>query len=1101
MTSSPWPLLASYFDTKGYSFAQIDCFNDFLGRGVEQIFRENDICVGGFHIRFGAVYIPFPSIRNEDEQRHLKPLFPNEARMLDLTYDAPICVDIYDMVTGQQHYRVPFCRIPIMLGSARCHLSTIGDEERVRRGECSNDPKGYFIIRGKERVLIGQVRNAYNIALVKKQEDDRWEYVCTMRSMSETTNHSILVEVKMGVDKRIHLFLGGSAAVGIPVALIFQVLLSTSTWISAIRLSDNDIPGGWGEYVAAITDESLPTTKDATYAVHDLLKHTFNITSVAETSQVLENELFPHMGVCSTLSEKGLCLGSMIRKLIMCHAGLRFPDDIDNYAHKRVELSGALCHELLRTCVKNFVKQVSAEIRRKPRGSMDILTYINRYAILKITDQIRTCFGTGNWGLPKNNYIRKGVSAILSRACYAATLSHLHRISLPLNKESSNFKPRQVDTSHYMFIDPLESPEGKGVGLILNLAWLTCVSHRLEAADVRNLIEDGIPPSPLFYMGRHIKFATETPSSVVLVNGAVIGLSDQPCELLTILKKWRDNSHLLHPHVSITYNALDHELRLWCDGGRLIRPVFNMGVLNMGMGVDVWDEGVASGVIQYVDHSQCEASVVAPDINEYNRYLDMGLVCEYMEICDVNLFGMIAQITPFSDHIPSARNIFQTNMSKQAIGTIAFNPRFDTSMYTLNYPQKSIVATVGSHLLNFDEMPYGINAIVAIGCYTGFSQEDAVIVNQSAVDRGLFTALASKTIVEQERRTPSAAMREIFGMPEAAARKRGCNYSFLDSMGIVELHTRVKKGDVIVGKYLTCTRVAGLPPKIIDKSYVVKKDEEGYIERVALMTTPSGNRLVKIVISKLRSLELGDKMASGGAQKGTIGLLLPQVDMPFTRDGITPDILINTHCIPSRMTINVLMEIVLAKACALSGYSFGDATPFTSANTIDTIAEALGKCGFEKYGSEEVYCGFTGIPLRATMMIGPQYYLNLKHLVSEKIHARASGFVNAIFHQACSGRKNDGGLRVGEMEKDAIAALGMSSFLVDRLHEQSDPFEIFVCLDCQGRAAIPTECLLCGGDNIRTVKMPFVANQYDHYLTAMGIKTKFNLNQRGIEPA
>jgi DNA-directed RNA polymerase II subunit RPB2 len=513
-----------------------------------------------------------------------------------------------------------------------------------------------------------------------------------------------------------------------------------------------------------------------------------------------------------------------------------------------------------------------------------------------------------------------------------------------------------------------------------------------------------------------------------------------------------------------------------------------------------WEELVEKGLIEYVDNNEINNAVVAFNQNELSKYK-----CDYCEIAPAMMLGVMASIIPFPDHSQSPRNCYQAAMGKQAMSMFALSHliRTDTITHVLGYPQRPLVSTRSADMLGFSEMPSGINAIVAIACYTGFNQEDSVILNHGAVQRGLFWATSYRTHVEEEKKHGSIF--DSIGLPPLDKRRQNANYGLLDNNGIIRTRhsimegengkksgggaVYVEAGDVIIGKVLI-TNSKNNADEVSDNSLIIKKGEEGYIERVVTSISPNGYKLVKIIIRTVRIPEVGDKFASRAAQKGTCGMIYNQEDMPWTSSGITPDIIINPHCMPSRMTINQLMESVLGKSCALEG-TFGDATPFTSSSVgvANDLCNRLGMNDFERTGTEPLYNGMTG-EFMGDVFIGPVYYQRLKHLVSEKIHARAQGPNATMTRQPLEGRSREGGLRFGEMERDCIIAHGASRFLKERLFEQSDPYNAMICEECGNFATSSIKCKSCNTDKIAKVHMPYVSKLVIQELNAMMIKCK-----------
>ena len=370
------------------------------------------------------------------------------------------------------------------------------------------------------------------------------------------------------------------------------------------------------------------------------------------------------------------------------------------------------------------------------------------------------------------------------------------------------------------------------------------------------------------------------------------------------------------------------------------------------------------------------------------------------------------------------------------------------------------------------------------------------MISQGAIDRGLFWADTYETYTEEENKK-GTSIRNRIGVPPLNKRMIRANYAMLDSTGVVKEGMWVEKGDVIIGKVcITKKKHRGKDDSkedlevITDTSRILKFGEEGWVDRVITSITPDGYKLVKVILRKTRIPEIGDKFASRAAQKGTCGMILPQDEMPFTKDGIIPDIIINPHAIPSRMTVNQLIECHLGKECLLEGI-FGDATPFTdnSKDIADKLGNILVKNGFEQDGREMMFNGYTGEPFESKIFIGPTYYQRLKHLVSDKIHARSTGHYTTLTRQPLEGRSRDGGLRFGEMERDCMISHGASDFIRDRLFHCSDPFKVVICEQCGNIATSPKECRACKTDKVVQVNLPYASKLLTQLLNAMCFKT------------
>lgn len=371
--------------------------------------------------------------------------------------------------------------------------------------------------------------------------------------------------------------------------------------------------------------------------------------------------------------------------------------------------------------------------------------------------------------------------------------------------------------------------------------------------------------------------------------------------------------------------------------------------------------------------------------------------------------------------------------------------------YVLYYPQKPLVTTRAMEHLHFRQLPAGINAIVAIACYSGYNQEDSVIMNQSSIDRGFFRSLFFRSYRDEEKKM-GTLVKEDFGRPDRANTMgmRHGSYDKLDDDGLAPPGTRCSGEDVIIGKTTPISPEEATGPAARytkrDHSTSLRHSETGMVDQVLLTTNADGLRFVKVRVRSVRVPQIGDKFSSRHGQKGTVGMTYTQEDMPWSVEGITPDIIVNPHAIPSRMTIGQLIECIMGKVAAHMGKE-GDATPFTDV-TVDNISRALHKCGYQMRGFETMYNGHTGRKLTSMIFLGPTYYQRLKHMVDDKIHSRGRGPVQILTRQPAEGRSRDGGLRFGEMERDCMIAHGAAHFLKERLFDQSDAYRIHVCEQC-----------------------------------------------------
>lgn len=1119
-----WKVFESYARVNSLVSTQIDSFNNFINFGMQEVVdQESTIALPNYVVKFGQITLAPPQVIEED--RVLKSAWPNDARLRDLNYDSAILCDISETYIDRDekkvvnHPRIVIGRVPIMLRSSVCNLNQINQEDSFQYGECPNDPGGYFIVKGNERVLVGQMRAVYNHVFVLRQKlGEKHKWIAETRSMSDETGHSILLRAMIGSDDRSVDFSLPYIKEPVPVGVVFK----------ALGYEDNDIVNLIGldsakalKYIRYILRDSFFCSSKKEALLH-ISKYAMHVISEDKEEnyawQIVETETLPHLGVSGSVSEQACFLGRMIRRLLMTHIGERSEDDRDNFTNKRVEAAGTLMYDIFRNLFKKYTQFIKAQLEKRKQRP-DIISIISR--IKEITKGFHRCIATGNWGVQKNaSYVRTGVSQILDRMTYCSSLSHLRRVIIPTGKEGKNTAMRQIHGSSFGFVCPAETPEGQKIGVVLNYALLATTTKKIPKVNVKSVLER----CKTIIQVDDMVLENIKEYAMIFLNGSVVGFAQDAEDTVQELRKKRSLG-LLEKEVSISYDVVDNDIQIFCDEGRFIRPLLTLtnNKLNItGEEKYKWNSLIRKGIIQYVDAAEIENCVIAMTKRD--------LSIQYNDFCEIHpsvMLGIMAAMIPFPDHSQSPRNCYQSSMGKQALGipTLAYNLRADTLLHVLHYPQRPLVCTKAAEIFKINDMPSGINAIVAIACYSGFNQEDSVMLNLSAIQRGLFCLTSYHTIDCCEKKRDTYSLEEICMPPRNSDqnieqsqpgyfKRSNANYSLLDENGIIRPRERfdskkgqwvgpatvVKKGDVIVGK-IVITGNKSTGESKIDASVIIQPGEEGVIDRVRVMITPNGYKLVKIVIRVTREPTLGDKLASRAAQKGTIGMVYRQEDMPFTLAGITPDIIINPLCMPSRMTINQLIETALGKACVISG-TYGDATAFTtnSVNAADKVvnkvSEKITEYGFEAHGWETMCNGMTGEMMNARIFMGPTYYQRLKHMVDDKMHARAQGHVTMLTRQPLEGRSRDGGLRFGEMERDCMIAHGNSAMLKERLFLVSDPFQISVCKKCGIMTTGTKECQICKGDQISSCNFPYASKLLHQELTAMGLKAVIRSDEK-----
>jgi len=720
-------ILQLYLRDKGLVSHQISSYNKLINEDIPRIVSEEipELTVTTrddlkHTVTFTSAYIDRPSVIKE---RQVTYIYPNDARRMEMHYEGTLYVDITEQTEGSEpiiHRRVCIARIPVMLRSNLCNLSRLTESERIRAGECQNDPGGYFITKGKERALVPQIRQTYNKVLVFDKRDKkaplvktnrskpttRFDFTAEVRSMSDETGHSVLIKAKLGADMRTIVFTLPYTTNHIPAGIVFR----------AMGFSDNDIRA-----IIGIDEETYPDAEPLINSViegadgleqEDCLvyigQHAANTCPPERQSaygmQIITIDLFPHMGVTSTMHERAIFLGQMLRKLFLTTIGKRQQDNKDHSSNKRIEVAGVLLSDLFRALFKRFAKSLLQNLQRRP----DILAHLSG-SISSITQGIRQCMSTGNWGVHKNSYIRVGVTQILSRLCHLAAISHLRRLNTPIGKEGNSGPIRQIHPSSQYYECPSETPEGQQVGLVKNLA-LTCeITTRFPVV----LLKEILDRSDMITSFNDAPLENTISKSRLFLNGEPLGVVGDAGEFIAYIEKLRVTKRL-SLDVSIAYFPIDDEIRMYCDEGRYTRPVLNLDNVDGMDNIRCWDDLLNKNMIRYVDVNEAEANVISYDLSRnYGEFLG--------EIHPSVIGGVALSIIPFPDHSQAPRNAYQSSMCKQAIGTAALSlhTRADTAMYSLHYPQTQLVKTRAADMIGYTDMPSGSNAIVAILCYEG----------------------------------------------------------------------------------------------------------------------------------------------------------------------------------------------------------------------------------------------------------------------------------------------------------------------------------------------------------------------------------------------
>ncbi len=1051
----------SFFKEKGLVRQHLNSFDEFIDHGLQEVVDETgeiniEIPESPYKIKFGQLWIIDPQskisgpyITEVDGTKH--EVHVMEARFRNLTYAAPLSLEMTPVIDGreQEPELVLIGDLPVMLKAGLCFLSQLTPEELIEHGEDPNDTGGYFIVNGSERVVVAMEDLAPNRVLI--DIDTRGtKPVYQAKIFSTTVGFRARIQLRMKSDGALYVSIPGVPS-EIPFMILMRALGLESDKEIAEAVSPEKIVQNGLEF-SFEKAAGFDTVKDAIMYIGNRVAHgQVEEYRFQKAESIIDRNFMPHIGrTPEKREEKALFLGEMACRVIELKIGRRQQDDKDHFKNKRLKLAGPLLADLFRIAFRNLCRDIKYQLERMGiKRQMIAVSAAVRPGI--VTDRLQHALATGNWGRG-----RVGITQLLDRTNTLSTLSHLRRLQSPLSRSQPNFEARDLHPTHWGRLCPNETPEGSNCGLVNNLALSACISISEKSEKIRQTLYR-MDVTPVLEADEVLRIS----GAKVFVDGCLVGYRLRPEELVYELRERRRKGEI-SSEVNVVHYSKTHggkEVYINCDEGRVRRPLIIVEngapklrpehVEKIRSEEWTWEDLVKRGIVEYLDAEEEENAFVAPSFEE------VSTEHTHVETALYSILGICTSIIPYAEHNQSPRNSYEAAMAKQALGLSATNflNRVDSRSHILHHPQTPLVKTKPTDVIGYDLRPSGQNCVVAVISFEGYNMEDAIVFNKASIERGLARSTFYR-IYEAQCRQYLGGLKDRFVIPETGIRGyRGEQYyRFLETDGIISLESETVGGDVLIGRtspprFLEEYKefeVKG--PTMRDTSVDMRPSETGAVDAVFITETREGSKLVKVRVRDQRIPELGDKFASRHGQKGVIGIIIPQEDMPFTPKGIVPDVIINPHAIPSRMTIGQFLESMAGKVAAVRGRPV-DGTPFTNEGP-EELKKALIELGYSPTGREVLYNGVTGEKFVADIFMGVVYYQKLHHMVADKIHARARGQVQMLTRQPTEGRARGGGLRFGEMERDCLIGHGAAMLLRDRLLEESDKYLLYVCENC-----------------------------------------------------
>lgn len=1117
-----WNLLPAFLKVKGLVKQHLDSFNYFVDVDLKKIIKANELVLSDvdpeFYLKYLDIRVGHKSTSSPGTKEVILP--PHECRLRDLTYSAPIYVDV-EYTRGRKiimHKDLEIGRMPIMLRSNKCILDGIDEHQMARFDECPLDPGGYFVVNGTEKVILVQEQLSKNRIIVEADEKKNIVQASVTSSTHERKSKTYVIT------KNDNIYLKhNSISEDIPIVIILKAAGITSD-LEILQLVCGQDPQYQDLFVVNFEEAAKLEVFTQQQALNYVGKRVKTIrragapklSQLQEGIEAIATTIIAHLTVSDLqFREKALYIAAMARRVLMTMHNPKMVDDRDYVGNKRLELAGQLMSLLFEDLFKKFNSDFKAnidKILKKPSRALefDALLSINIHSN-NITMGMNRAISTGNWSLKRFKMERAGVTHVLSRLSYISALGMMTRISSQFEKSRKVSGPRALQPSQFGMLCTADTPEGEACGLVKNLALMTHITSDDEELPIKKLCyvlgcEDilGVDSATLYSDGNF----------GVCLNGTLIGCTRFPVKFVLDFRNLR-RSGKVSAFISIYTNSHQNTVHIATDGGRICRPLIIIGENNKSKvnenhlakllsGKWAFDDFLKDGLVEYLDVNEENDSLIA--LYEHDLVEHSYQNFTHMEIEPFTVLGAVAGLIPYPHHNQSPRNTYQCAMGKQAIGVIGYNQfrRIDTLLYLMVYPQQPMVKTKTIELIDYDKLPAGQNAVVAVMSYSGYDIEDALVLNKASIDRGFGRCQVLRKNTITLKRYPNHTKDLVSGMRVDENGEPIFPHASLGPDGLGEVGMRVENGQVYVNKCVPNNAgesVLGSNEQPQNQQQTAeshrevpafyKGPEPAYVDQVMMSVSDNDQALIKVLLRQTRRPELGDKFSSRHGQKGVCGIIVQQEDLPFNDDGISPDIIMNPHGFPSRMTVGKMIELISGKAGVLNG-SLEYGTCF-GGSKLEEMSKILVDKGFSYSGKDMLYSGITGECLQAYIFFGPIYYQKLKHMVLDKMHARARGPRAVLTRQPTEGRSRDGGLRLGEMERDCVIAYGASQLLLERLMLSSDAFEVDICNQC-GLMGYNSWCTTCkSSEYIIKMTIPYAAKLLFQELLSMNIAPRLKL--------